>query len=1360
MALLRQSTAYNRAFLMVLSSDHVTGATGKTVTVNLSKACAAFGAAAGTVTEISSGWYKVALTTADSGTLGDLAYDCTASGCDPTDFCDQVIAVDFSDTVRAGLTALPNAAAAAASGLPVLGTNATAISFTGGMTISSSGGDALTLSSSGGNGSALAAAGNGTGAGIKATAGATGNGLQVIGGATSGSAIKASGTAGNAIALELAGQGSAAGLSATGGATGIGITAVGGATSGSGMKATGTAGNAIALEIVGQGSAAGIQSTGGATGSAFKLVGGGTSGHGLAVTTTSGDGFNLTPTAGNGITATANGTSKHGIVATGGTAGTSDGLKAAAGTGGVDIRGAQTGDITGALSGAVGSVTGAVGSVTARVTANTDQWAGTTIPAPAVTGVPKVDLVDIAGATVSTSSAQLGVNAVQIGAAVPGSATIGTVTTTTTATNLTNAPTSGDLTSTMKTSVENAVWDAARSSHLATGVFGQLGQEILRDNTATAGAASTITLDASASTTVDQYRGDVLYIYSGTGSGQSRVISAYSAGRVATVVPAWVTTPDNTSKFILTAQRTPLVGTDTRILTSADVSTSGETVAAVTGAVGSVTGAVGSVTGAVESVTGAVGSVTGNVGGNVVGSVASVTARVTANTDQWAGTTIPAPAVTGVPKVDLVDIAGATVSTSTAQLGVNAVQIGAAVPASATIGTVTTTTTATNLTNAPTAGDFTAAMKTSLNAATPASVVGAVGSVTGNVGGNVVGSTGSVVGAVGSVTAAVSLSSNDSPVVQSGTAQGGGASTITLSSGASATDDLYNGQTVKTTGGAGPSQVRIITGYVGSTKVATVDRAWATNPDVTTTYAVLATDHPKTNSSLEVVSASVTGAVGSVAGAVASVTGNVGGNVVGSVGSVTGAVGSVTGNVGGNVVGSVASVTADVGITQAGADKVWSTTVRTLSAAGVQAIWDALTSALTTVGSIGKLLVTNIDATISSRSTYAGGAVASVTADVTVGTNNDKTGYRLSATGVDDVWDELTSGHATTGTTGKALIDAGATGADPWDTLLPGSYAPGSAGDIVGNNLDAAVSSRSTYAGADTSGTTTILGRLTSGRATNLDNLDAAVSTRSSHSAADVWSVGTRTLTAFTIAVDITSAAVSSIWDKLLSGITTASTIGKLIKDNLDAAISTRLETAGYTAPDNADIVLIKAKTDNLPAAPAAVSDIPTAASNASATWDAVRASHTTSGTFGQGVSSVQGNLTGSAASVTADVGITQAGADKAWSTATRALTDKAGFALTSAYDPAKTAAQAGDAMALTSGERDSVAQAALKLDWTTVTGAASRSTLNALRFLRNKWSFVGTTLTVTEEDDTTSAWTGEATTSSSAEPITSVDPS
>ena len=78
--------------------------------------------------------------------------------------------------------------------------------------------------------------------------------------------------------------------------------------------------------------------------------------------------------------------------------------------------------------------------------------------------------------------------------------------------------------------------------------------------------------------------------------------------------------------------------------------------------------------------------------------------------------------------------------------------------ASTTNITAGTITTATNLTNAPTNGDLTATMKTSVTTActastpTAAAVTGAVGSVTGNVGGNVTGSVGSV--AAGGITAA------------------------------------------------------------------------------------------------------------------------------------------------------------------------------------------------------------------------------------------------------------------------------------------------------------------------------------------------------------------------------------------------------------------------------------------------------------------------------------------------------------------------------------------------------------------------------------------------------------------------------
>lgn len=111
---------------------------------------------------------------------------------------------------------------------------------------------------------------------------------------------------------------------------------------------------------------AGLDITGNGTGAAMKLAAGAT-GKGVAITTTAGDGLSILPTAGDAIVATGNGTSKHGIRSTGGTAGTSDGISAIAGTGGVPIRGDITGNITGNVSGSAGSVSGAVGSVSGAV---------------------------------------------------------------------------------------------------------------------------------------------------------------------------------------------------------------------------------------------------------------------------------------------------------------------------------------------------------------------------------------------------------------------------------------------------------------------------------------------------------------------------------------------------------------------------------------------------------------------------------------------------------------------------------------------------------------------------------------------------------------------------------------------------------------------------------------------------------------------------------------------------------------------------------------------------------------------------------------------------------------------------------
>lgn len=69
-----------------------------------------------------------------------------------------------------------------------------------------------------------------------------------------------------------------------------------------------------------------------------------------------------------------------------------------------------------------------------------------------------------------------------------------------------------------------------------------------------------------------------------------------------------------------------------------------------------------------------------------------------------------------------------------------------------------------------------------------------------------------------------------------GLAQGGGANTITLNASASATNDIYNGQLVVLRTGTGQDQSRIITAYNGTTKVATVAEAWATNPASGTGY--------------------------------------------------------------------------------------------------------------------------------------------------------------------------------------------------------------------------------------------------------------------------------------------------------------------------------------------------------------------------------------------------------------------------------------------------------------------------------------------------------------------------------------------
>lgn len=77
-------------------------------------------------------------------------------------------------------------------------------------------------------------------------------------------------------------------------------------------------------------------------------------------------------------------------------------------------------------------------------------------------------------------------------------------------------------------------------------------------------------------------------------------------------------------------------------------------------------------------------------------------------------------------------------------------------------------------------------------------------------------------------------------VMETGDAQAGAASSITLRAGASSTNDLYDGMICRLVSGTGVGQSKPITAYDGTTKVATIAGTWAVNPASGTEYELIA----------------------------------------------------------------------------------------------------------------------------------------------------------------------------------------------------------------------------------------------------------------------------------------------------------------------------------------------------------------------------------------------------------------------------------------------------------------------------------------------------------------------------------------
>lgn len=96
-AIQRNNTTQPLPFLLILSSDHITGATGQTPTVTICKSGGTFAPPLGAVSEVANGWYEVAANPIDANTLGPLLLHATAAGCDPRD--SEFAVVDYNPTL-------------------------------------------------------------------------------------------------------------------------------------------------------------------------------------------------------------------------------------------------------------------------------------------------------------------------------------------------------------------------------------------------------------------------------------------------------------------------------------------------------------------------------------------------------------------------------------------------------------------------------------------------------------------------------------------------------------------------------------------------------------------------------------------------------------------------------------------------------------------------------------------------------------------------------------------------------------------------------------------------------------------------------------------------------------------------------------------------------------------------------------------------------------------------------------------------------------------------------------------------------------------------------------------------------------
>ena len=392
-------------------------------------------------------------------------------------------------------------------------------------------------------------------------------------------------------------------------------------------------------------------------------------------------------------------------------------------------------------------------------------------------------------------------------------------------------------------------------------------------------------------------------------------------------------------------------------------------------------------------------------------------------------------------------------------------------------------------------------------------------------------------------------------------------------------------------------------------------------------------------------------------------------------------------------------------------------------------------------------------------SAYPGNSTTQLTAGITLSVDFD------SVTGLNNVRVVATSGNGyatatnyqlviTTGTVGGTSVVGyviGQFSIEARSALMPTVAArtldvsAGGEGGVDWANVGTPGStvglSATTVAAVTTTATATAV--------TTVNGLAAGVITAASIAAAALngkgdWNIGKT-------GYALSAAGIQAIWDALTSALTTVGSIGKLIVDNLNATISSRMAT--YVQPTG----FLAATFPGTVASPtnitAGVITTVTNLTNAPTAGDFTAVMKTSIGTSvaGSAVASVTGNVGGNVrGSVGSVVGAVGSVTGSVGGNVTGSVGSVVG-AVGSVTAPVTT----------TAADRIAVADALLDRDMSTGVDSGSptvRTPRQALRFNRNKWSIASGTLTVTKEDDATPSWTATVT-QTAGNPVSTIDP-